>query len=316
MLVVRNTADGIQVQDVVDPEGPGVRLDIASTGICGTDVAFVANGHQGFTYGHEFAGTVDGAAFVVEPSIYCGRCPECTAGHTQRCADPAHGTLGIFRDGGMAESVVVPEYTLLPLPAGLPVHDACLVEPAAVAWHGVRKSGLRPGERVVVVGGGSIALLAAAVARHLGFDVDLEARYEHQTSAAKRLGAGRPQGAYDVVIDAAGSSSGLARCAELAAAGARIIVLGVYNDTIGIPAAHSLIKELTYTNAMAYGRPGGVREFGQAADMLATRPEIAETVITHRFPLNAAAEAFRVARDRSAGAIKVVLEPPLCQRAP
>lgn len=309
MLAVRNTADGIQVQDVVDPEGPGVRLDIASAGICGTDVTFVANGLQGFTFGHEFAGTADGAAFVVEPSIYCGRCPECAAGNIQRCADPAHGTLGIFRDGGMAESVVVPEYTLLPLPAALPVQDACLVEPAAVAWHGVRKAGLRPGERVVIVGGGSIALLAAAVARHLGFDVDLEARYEHQRSAAERLGAGRPEGAYDVVIDAAGSSSGLTRCAELAAAGGRIIVLGVYNDTIGLPAAHSLIKELTYINAMAYGRPDGVREFGQAADLLANRPEIAETVITHRFPLNDAPEAFRVARDRSAGAIKVVLEP-------
>ncbi|MER6951036.1 alcohol dehydrogenase catalytic domain-containing protein [Nonomuraea sp. NPDC000554] len=310
MLAVRNTDAGIQVQDVVAPEGSGVRLDIASAGICGTDVAFVASGLQGFTFGHEFAGTTaDGAAFVVEPSIYCGRCPECAAGNTQRCADPAHGTLGIFRDGGMTESVVVPEYTLLPLPAALPVRDACLVEPGAVAWHGVRKAEMRPGERMVVVGGGSIALLAAAVARHLGFDVDVEARYEHQRSAAERLGAGRPKGDYDVVIDAAGSPSGLARCAELAAVGGRVVVLGVYNDTIGLPATHSLIKELTYVNAMAYGRPDGVREFGQVADMLAARPEIAETVITHRFPLNDAVEAFRVARDRSAGAIKVVLEP-------
>lgn len=310
MRAVRNTDAGVGVQEVAEPAGPGVRLAVASIGICGTDVQFVSRGVQGFTLGHEFAGTTaNGDAFAVEPSIYCGHCQQCVAGSTQRCQSPEQGNLGIFRDGGMTEAVIVPEYTLLPLPAALPVSDACLVEPGAVAWHGVARAEIRPGERVVVVGGGAIGLLAAAAARHQGFDVDLETRHEHQRRAAERIGAGHPTGAYDVVIEAAGSDSALTRCTELAAPGARVVLLGVRFSTIDLPATTSLVKELTYINAIAYGRPSGVREFGLVADMLAARPDIAATVVTHRFPLTRAQDAFRVAGNRAAGAIKVVLEP-------
>src|SRR5690606_25609196 len=99
---------------------PGVRLDVASSSICGTDVNFVAMGMQGFTYGHEFAGVaLDGTAYAVEPTIHCGRCDECTAGNTQRCTADVQGNLGIFRDGGLSDAVVVPEYTLVALPDGL-----------------------------------------------------------------------------------------------------------------------------------------------------------------------------------------------------
>jgi 2-desacetyl-2-hydroxyethyl bacteriochlorophyllide A dehydrogenase len=253
--------------------------------------------------------TPDGRAWAVEPSLYCGSCAECASGDVQRCDAEGHGVLGIFRDGGMTSEIVVPEFTLLPLPDGLPVEDACLVEPGAVAWHGVRRAGPAPGERVAVVGGGSIGLLAAAAARRMGFEVDVEARYEHQGRAAGKLGAGRPSGRYDVVIDTAGSPTALARCAELARPGGRVVVVAVYFETAAFPGPASLVKELTYVNAIAYDHRDGRREFADVAAMLADQPEIAETVITHRFPLADAAEAFRVAADRSAGAIKVVLHP-------
>jgi threonine dehydrogenase-like Zn-dependent dehydrogenase len=71
----------------------------------------------------------------------------------------------------------------------------------------------------------------------------------------------------------------------------------------------SLLKELTFINSMAYGCHHGVRETDEAAAMLADNPNIAQTVITHRFALEHAAEAFRVAGDRASGAIKVVLHP-------
>ncbi|HEX7095611.1 MAG TPA: zinc-binding dehydrogenase, partial [Acidimicrobiales bacterium] len=131
----------------------------------------------------------------------------------------------------------------------------------------------------------------------------------HQIEAAERLGAGRTSGVYDVVIDAAGSESGLARCAELARPEGRVVLLGVYHGLIPFPGVPALVKELTIVNAMAYGRHDGVRETDEVASMLAADPEIARTLITHRFPLDDAAEAFRVAADRASGAIKVVLEP-------
>jgi 2-desacetyl-2-hydroxyethyl bacteriochlorophyllide A dehydrogenase len=310
MLAVRNTESGIRAVTVDEPSGPGVRLRIASAGICGTDVSLAASGLRDFTYGHEMAGTTtDGRACAVEPLLYCGSCAECAGGDVQRCEAEGHGVLGIFQDGGMAAEIIVPEFTLLPLPSGLPVEDACLVEPGSVAWHGVRRAGLVAGERLAVVGGGSVGLLAAATARRMGFEVDVEARYEHQRRAAEKLGAGRTGGRYDVVIDTAGSPTALARCAELARPGGRVVVVGVYFETAAFPGPASLMKELTYINAMAYDHRHGRREFADVAAMLAGRPEIAEAVITHRFPLADAAEAFRVAADRSAGAIKVVLHP-------
>ncbi|GAA2084094.1 zinc-dependent alcohol dehydrogenase family protein [Streptomyces albiaxialis] len=319
MRAVRNTDQGILVTEVgeaAEPEAPGgvpgTRLAVASAGICGTDVNFAAGGVQGYTYGHEFAGTAaDGRSYAVEPTVHCGACAQCRAGHIQRCAAPEHGTLGIFRDGGMCEAVTVPEDMLVPLPAGLDVRDACLVEPAAVAWHGVRRAALAPGERLAVVGGGSIGLLAAASARQLGSEADIEVRHKHQRVAAERLGAGEveAEGGYDVVIDAAGSAAGLARCAELARPGGRVVLLGVYQDTVPLPGIPGLVKELTYVHAMAYGRHDGVRDFEAAAALLAGDPGIAKALITHRFPLDEAAEAFRVAADRAAGSLKVVLHP-------
>ncbi|MGP3961956.1 zinc-dependent alcohol dehydrogenase [Nonomuraea sp. 3N208] len=310
MYAVVNTDDGIRTIEVDEPGGAGVRLSVAAAGICGTDVMFVSAGITSFIYGHEFAGVDDtGNGYFVEPTIYGGECAECRAGNPQRCTEAGHGNLGMYRDGGLAEAVVVPEYTLLALPPQLDVKDACLIEPGAVAWHAVRRAQAQPGERILVVGGGSIGLLAAAAAQHQGLDADVDTRHSHQLTAAERLGFGRPGGTYDVVIDAAGSESSLARSADAARPGGRIVSLGVYRTTLPIPGTQSLVKELTYINSIAYGRHEGVREVEEVASMFAKKPEIAQTIITHRFPIQEAREAFRVAADRGAGAIKVVIEP-------
>ena len=70
-----------------------------------------------------------------------------------------------------------------------------------------------------------------------------------------------------------------------------------------------MTNELTYINSIAYGRHDGVREVEEVASMLATKPEIAQTIITHRYPIDDAQEAFRVAGELSGGVIKVVIEP-------
>jgi threonine dehydrogenase-like Zn-dependent dehydrogenase len=309
MRAVRNTSTGPAVVDVGEPDGDGLLLRVVSSSICGTDVGLVAMGSVGYTLGHEFAGVAeDGRAYSVEPSLSCGACPECEAGHTQRCVGP-HTNLGIFVDGGLCERIRIPAANLVPLPPGLDVRDACLVEPGSVAWHGVRRAAIQPGERVVVVGGGAIGLLVVAVARHMGTTVDLEARYPHQRDAAARLGAGPPSGAYDVVVDAAGTESGLARCSDLARPGGRVVLLGVYHHLVPVPGVMTLVKELTWIGAMAYGRHDGVREVDEVAAVLATSPDIAPTLITHRLSLDDAIEAFRVAADRKSGVIKVAIHP-------
>lgn len=156
---------------------------------------------------------------------------------------------------------------------------------------------------------GTDVTFAAAAAKYQGLDVDVATRHANQIVAAERLGFGRPDGAYDVVLDAAGSDSSLARAAEAARPGGRIVSLGVYTTTMPIPGVLSLIKELSYINSIAYGRHDAVREVEEVASMLAKKPEIARTIITHRYPIEDAHEAFRVAAGRQAGAIKVVIEP-------
>lgn len=308
MRAARYEDGTFRIVEVDEPQGEGVVLEVVSSSICGTDVGLVSMGVGGFTYGHEFAGTVDGVPYAVEPTQWCGACAQCSHGFTQRCTGE-HGNLGIFADGGLADRVLVRPEQLIVLPTGLDVADACLVEPASVAWHGVRVAAILPGERVVVVGGGSIGLLAAASVLQGGHAVDVDVRHPHQRAAAEAIGAGAPAGEYDVVIDAAGSDSGLARCAELSVPGGRVILLGVYHGLLPAPGAITLIKELSWTGAMAYGRHDGVREVDEAAALLAARPDVVRAVITHRFPLDEIGEAMRVASDRSSGAIKVVLEP-------
>ena len=312
MRAVRVTAEGPAVVEVDEPAGDGMLMEVSSSSICGTDLNFMGMGALDFTFGHEFAGYVDGTAYAVEPTLSCGECDQCRSGFTQRCVG-THSNLGIFSDGGLADRVRVPASNLVPLPAGLAIDDACLVEPAAVAYHGVQRAAVSPGERVLVLGGGSIGLLVAAALRRDGHQADIEARHPHQRAAAERLGArqaGSPASNYDVVIEAVGTESGIARCAQLARPGGRVVLLGVFPQTVPVPGVATLVSELTWIGAMAYGRgPDGVRDVEHAAALLAADPEIARTLITHRFPLEDAVEAVRVAGDRAAGAIKVSLHP-------
>jgi threonine dehydrogenase-like Zn-dependent dehydrogenase len=245
----------------------------------------------------------------VEPIDPCGTCDQCATGQHQRCRSGPEVFYGIGADGGLCDEMLVPIGSLHPLPPELPVADACLAEPTAVALHGLRVAGVGPGQRVAVIGGGSIGLLAVAGASAAGADVDLVARHPAQIEAGERLGAGTPRGNYDLVVDAAGSASALATGVELARPGGALLLLAVYFDEVPLQGVPLLSKELTVFNAMAYSHHDGGSDFGTAVELLAARPEIADTLITRRFSLDDAAEAFRAAADRASGAIKVVLEP-------
>jgi threonine dehydrogenase-like Zn-dependent dehydrogenase len=315
MRAVRSINGSATVVAVEEPLGDWPVLDVRSASICGSDLGMLSFGLP-VTIGHEIAGTLDGRPYCVEPTVGCGACDQCRREVPQRCRGSApHGLLGVAFDGGLADRVRVPAECLVPLPDGLPVADACLVEPLAVAWHALRKVGAQASDRILVVGGGSVGLLAVAAARAMGLDADLLARHPHQVQAAERLGAGTPDGSgtlkdeYDVVVEAVGSDEALADCVQRAAPGGRIAVVGVSHGNRAVPGIPWMLKELTLTASMCYDRKPDEREFMDAAAALAADPGIADTVITHRFPLADAAEAFRVAGDRRSGAIKVVLEP-------
>jgi threonine dehydrogenase-like Zn-dependent dehydrogenase len=310
MKAVRCVEGSAAVVEVARPQGEGVVVKVASAGICGSDLHLLPMGLP-LTFGHEFAGTTpDGRAVAVEPLAPCGTCGPCLAGDYHQCTLGPGIVFGVGHDGGMAEECLVPESALAPLPVGVDVSQGCLVEPLAVAVHGVRRGSVTGGQRVAVIGGGTIGQTALVAAQAAGAAVDLVARHDRQREAASRLGSGEATDGYDVVIEAAGTASALADAARRCRPGGTIVLLASYWDgTVEMPGLEVCMKEISMVPAVMYNRSGPSRDIDVAAAMLASRPEVADAIITHRFPLDAAAEAFATAADRAAGAIKVVLEP-------
>jgi 2-desacetyl-2-hydroxyethyl bacteriochlorophyllide A dehydrogenase len=315
---VRALGDGtVSVVDV-DASVPAyardpVRVAVRSAGICGSDLHLLSWALPA-TFGHEIAGVLDdGTAVAVQPLAPCGTCDRCRAGAEQLCRHSGDRLHGVSIDGGLAEAVIVDRSCLVALPDGVAARDGALVEPVAVAVHSAHRAGMHDpgwdGGRVLVIGGGSIGLAMIAVALEHGADVDAAARHPAQRAAAERLGA-RPELAeeYDLVFDCAGSQSSLDQAIARLRPGGTIMVPGTFWHPVQLTAAVS-VKEVRLVMSQCYGRHHGVREFAEAAAVLAARPELVDAMVTHRFALDDAAEAFRVAADRASGAIKVVVEP-------
>jgi threonine dehydrogenase-like Zn-dependent dehydrogenase len=300
------------LRDLPLPVGEGVRIRVASSGICGSDLHMLKMGFPiPFTLGHEVAGiTDDGTPVAIEPIAPCGHCGECVQGRYNLCVMGPQAVLGVGQDGGMAEEMLVPARCLVPLPSGVEVRDACLVEPLAVAVHGIAMAGISSSDRVAIVGGGTIGLCAVAIARRAASDVCLLARHEVQKRAGEQLGATLDaQGSYDLIIDCAGTTESIAQAVGLCRPGARLLLLATYWEGLTLPAFEVSMKELRIIGSSSYARQGLSRDVDVAATAMAQNPLIAKLLITHRLPLEAAEEAFAIAGNRAAGAIKVAFNP-------
>ncbi|MBL7500002.1 alcohol dehydrogenase catalytic domain-containing protein [Frankia sp. CNm7] len=309
MKAVRNAPPGVEVVEVGEPEGDGELVRVAAVSICASDFLYLRYGSRQIA-GHEISGVLaDGTPVAVEAIAGCGTCPHCDDGNYQFCETLLRGALGMTAPGGMSEYFRAPRRALLPLPAGLAVRDACLVEPGSVAWHACRLGRVGPGTRVAVVGAGAIGILAAAAAQALGADeVAVEARHPHQREARERLGATTPRGLYDVVVETGGSEGSLHRAIELARQRGTVVYAGIFED-VRLPHSQLALKEVALRPSLGYSAHGGRREFAEVADLLASRPDLPELLISRRYPIDEAPAAFEAARDRSNGVFRVVVEP-------
>jgi threonine dehydrogenase-like Zn-dependent dehydrogenase len=315
MLAVRFDSGKVVLDDVPRPSGEGVRVRVRACGVCGSDVSMLDSGFQVVgTPGHEVAGELaDGTPVAIEPIDPCGHCESCLCGGYQVCRRGTEMIYGVGRDGGMAEEMLVPARCIVPLPRGLDATTGFLVEPLAVAVHGVRRAAIDGRTRVLVVGGGAIGLCAVAAATSAHAEVSLVARPSAQIEAGKQLGAELREagegGEYDVVIDCAGTESATAEACESLRPNGRLLMLASSWGSIVLPGLTIAAKEIEMVVSTMYGRAGSVRDVEAAASILGAREEVADALITHRFPLVDASTAFETSRDRKAGAIKVVLEP-------
>jgi threonine dehydrogenase-like Zn-dependent dehydrogenase len=140
---VRNAPSGVEVVEIDEPEGDGELVQVAGTGICASDLNYLRYGSTQIA-GHEFAGVLDdGTPVAVEAIFGCGACPQCEQGSYNLC-EKGPTALGMLDPGGMCERFRAPRHALVPLPQGLDVADASLVEPASVAWHSCHVGGVGP----------------------------------------------------------------------------------------------------------------------------------------------------------------------------
>ncbi len=315
MLAVKFDSGKIVLDEVPVPSGDGVLVKIRACGICGSDVSILDSGFPIFGIpGHEIAGELeDGTPVAIEPMDPCGRCRYCLGGDHQVCVKGNEMIYGVGRNGGMAEQIIVPAECLVPLPRGLDATTGFLVEPLAVAVHGVRRAGIDAATRVLVIGGGTIGLSAVTVATSARAQVDLVARHPAQIAAGRQLGAdiveSGKDGDYDVVLDCAGSPSATETSCEALRPKGTLLMLASSWGKIEVPGLTVAAKELDIVWSTMYGRSGTTRDVDAAAAILGNREEVSDALISHRYPLSKAPEAFLKSRDRKGGAIKIALEP-------
>ena len=334
-VAVWDESGSIEVVDkpLTEPESGWVRLKVASCGVCGSDLHEYRNRSAvpGITPGHEIAGFIDGsnrdielptgALVAVEPIDSCGRCGCCVSGHYNRCTELK--LMGIAHPGGFAEYVDAPANRLHRLPDDLDIGIAALAEPLAVGVRAVRLARLDFGARVAVLGAGTIGLLAIAAARAGGAaSIHATARHPQQAELAKALGADETfpdidamhaavgDRTYDAVLETVGGQAPtISEAVRVAAPGAVIVMIGVFDADTPVPALDFLSKELTLVGSSCYAFDADRSDFGLAAAMLPGMRDRLEPVVTHRFGLDDVLRGFDTAMDKSSGSVKVEIQP-------
>lgn len=272
---VWHAAKDVRITELeVRPPGLGeVTVQVAYCGICGSDLHEYTDGPHAIpvdrphpasgvtgplVLGHELCGTVTdlgrgvtglavGDRVAVEPNYRCGSCPRCVAGEYNVCR--WFGFVGLSGHGGLAEYCTLPAYMAHRLPADVSLEQAALFEPAAVALHALRRSGVGPGDTVAVVGLGPIGLLTVLLAGQLGVGRTIAVDVNRaRLCAAGRLGATDLVAArggvdvagrvgeltdgegVDVAFEAVGAEHTLQTCLAASRRGGRVVLIGLAGE--------------------------------------------------------------------------------------
>src|SRR3569623_1142155 len=257
--------------DVARPElkDGWVRIAIRHIGICGTDYHIFEGTHPMLQYprimGHELSGVVvdpNGSDFkagdpvVVNPYLHCGHCPACREGKTNCCETLS--VIGVHSDGGMTAEIVMPAGNLYRAD-GLTLAQAAMVEFLAIGAHAIRRTEIKPGQRVLVVGSGPIGLGTAFFAKIAGGDVTVIAAAPDKVEMTKALGfrtfsvsdlestefAAVKQSGFDAVLDATGSIRAMNASLFHVRSGGNYTLVGVIKGDLVWPDPEVHRRELT-----------------------------------------------------------------------
>jgi L-iditol 2-dehydrogenase len=337
---VLHAALDLRYEDVPIPE-PGsdqVLIRVSVNGLCGSDIHFYEDGELGpyrvdepYIPGHEASGVVirpaadgtgpaAGTRVAIEPGVPCRRCEWCKSGRYNLCPDvlfmsapPVNGTF--------AEYATVAADFAHPIPDRVGDEEAAFVEPVGVALQAAKRSGLRAGQTVVVLGAGPIGLVTVLVALAYGAaEVHVIDRLQLRLDLAASIGAGRVSNfervdpveaarestggrLYDVVFDTAGNSNACAITPELCRRGGVVTLVGwPEKRAVPFPIEEVLERELDVRGVNRY-----CNTFPSAIALLSNRQIDVSRLISHRYPFSDVLSAFEFASKHNPETIKIMI---------
>ena len=334
MLALVKTGRGpaaTQLREVLVPHaGPGqIRLHVTATGICGTDLHLLHDEYPSappVVMGHEITGVVDevgegadadllGKRVSLETYGYvCGVCRFCRAGRTNLC--PTRRSIGVHLDGGFAEYVVAPEINAHVIADDLPDEAGALYEPLACVVNCLCDPAVAsPGDSALVIGPGTIGLLAAQVLRAQGAQVLVVGteRDRPRLGVAVQLGFATttsddvdslvPDTGMDVVAECSGSAPGLASGLRHVGRGGRFVQIGVFGKAVSAELDLLCLKEVTMSNGMA----STPRSWRRTEQLVRDGAVQLSPLLSERLPLTNWSDAF--SRTAAGDGVKFVLVP-------
>jgi len=314
-------------RDELQPGPSEVVIRPAYCGLCGTDLELLAGQvdpafvRYPLTLGHEWSGRVEavgegvtglapGQRCVAEGIIPCGLCASCLAGATNICE--IYDEVGFTREGGAGDQILVPARVVHVLGESVSLLDAALVEPSAVVLTGLEKIRPVPGMRVVVIGDGTIALLAVLL-MELWFPAELvvAGRRAQQEELALGLGAtsftlDTPPSGFDLAIEAAGSTDAVAAAVGAVRRGGTVLQLGLppAGSTLELPGDLLVNNDLTLAASFGYTSAA----WGRVVALLNDGAFHPSRLVTHTFGLEEFEHAFAELAEPTGRRGKIVLE--------
>ena len=302
------TAPGVAGVHAVDPPiaAPGdVVVDVQRVGVCGTDVEFFTgemqylhDGHAHFPLrlGHEWMGRVAsvgdgvdeiwiGRRVTGDTMLGCGECHRCRTGRQHVCERRLEVGIRGDKHGALAEQLAVPARSLFALPDSVDDVEGALVEPGGNALRAASAAQVGPGDRVLVLGPGTIGVLAAMFCRATGAEVHLLGLPDRSLEFASTLGfdgtwteATLPHLAFDAVIDASNAASLPARALELVEPGKRVVYVGLAGSPSLIDSRFLALKDVTAVGILSAspGLAGAIEHYADGS--VDPRPLVAATI--------------------------------------
>ncbi|MEH7238152.1 zinc-dependent alcohol dehydrogenase [Bacillus sp. JJ1562] len=290
-----------EVESLETPQDDEVKIRVSYGGICGSDLSLLqgkfAHGKYPVRPGHELVGTIIecgpqskyevGTRVVILPNTYCGECEMCRNGRTNICRNKK--SLGINMDGGFSEEFVISTKLILSIPADLPDEKAVLIEPFAVVVSGFNKVSIKKGYDVAIVGSGSIGMLAAALATHLGANVTAIDINPKKLEMVKNIGDIRtlfPQEItdnekFDIVIEAAGVKASVEHAFQILKPGGSMLAIGLAPE-VTIPFTQLVRNDQSIHGTITYNFP---EDYLKTIDYLRDPDLNVDTIVSKVVPL-------------------------------